>query len=493
MPQALLIGVAFPRGAYSGGDLGIPEDLPSPSRLHAAFVGAAAGGPWAVADDRILTADPADTLAVRWLEEQEPLGVSAPVTDPTTYSARRYRLRAAPNHPNETSFEPFSALDGPVRYAWPAPDADVAERLQRLAAEITHVGRADSTAIVTVDLDEIDLDASGYLVAVRGRGPGRVLRVARPGRFEALAASHAAALRPGRHPTGSAGRQAADLTVESAGDAATALRRFAATGSDSIWPFAEVWRVPIDGPLPTWTRRIDRRVAFAVAVHRGIVAAIGDDVPAFVTGREGTAPLQGAGHLAIHPTVLDPAEPPVMLLGVPPALPEADRAMLLEVLDNRPSVRVGNRTVRLLPPHTGSALPFWRNASDAMDTEVPIVLDAPGPPRKGRWTLDDAVLCSLGYALRRVLEHEGVTWESGWRFRRTLVDLLRDRGADARATRVLTQASSYVHRAREGDLMVAVHATVTLGELAGGRGGLLALGRARHLGGGLLRPQEQMA
>jgi hypothetical protein len=41
--------------------------------------------------------------------------------------------------------------------------------------------------------------------------------------------------------------------------------------------------------------------------------------------------------------------------------------------------------------------------------------------------------------------------------------------------------------------MVAVDARVTLGDLAPAPGGLLALGRARHLGGGLLVPVEDGA
>ena len=89
--------------------------------------------------------------------------------------------------------------------------------------------------------------------------------------------------------------------------------------------------------------------------------------------------------------------------------------------------------------------------------------------------------------MRGVLEAEGLTWGGGWAFRRTLVAQLREQGVDARARRVVAGAARYSHRAREGDLLVAVDAIVTLGELSGD-GGLLALGRSRHLGGGLLRP-----
>lgn len=105
--------------------------------------------------------------------------------------------------------------------------------------------------------------------------------------------------------------------------------------------------------------------------------------------------------------------------------------------------------------------------------------------------LAGALLCSGGYALRGRLEHDGVAWGMGWGFRRALVATLRERGVHARARPVLRRASRYVHRAREGDLLVAVHASVALGELSAGGGELLALGRARHLGGGLLRPDRE--
>jgi hypothetical protein len=119
---------------------------------------------------------------------------------------------------------------------------------------------------------------------------------------------------------------------------------------------------------------------------------------------------------------------------------------------------------------------------------VPLVLDAPGTPRHVPWTLADGVLCSLGYALRGPLEGAGVAWGTGWAFRRELVALLRDRGAKAGAVRVTSSASRFLHRGRDGDLVVAVHAVLELGELAGERRGFLALGRSRHLGGGLLHP-----
>ncbi|MGO9791183.1 MAG: type I-U CRISPR-associated protein Csb2 [Solirubrobacteraceae bacterium] len=488
MPAALVVRVSFPRAVYSGGELGTAEELPSPARVHAAFVSAAAGGPWGSVDGRVLVAGGHHERALRWLEENEPFGMIAPACRPTEYRARRYRLRAAINHPDETDFEPFSALDGPVSYAWPQADPEVLAALQTLALEITHVGRADSIAIVDVTADDVDPASAGFLAAAAGRGPGRALRVATAGRSAALAEAHRRASAPGPQTAGSTGKQAADVPTENIGDSRTVLRRFALARLAGSWPFAEIWRVPVDGGVPSWAMRTDRRVGVAVAVHRALVSAIGDDVPAFVTGRDGDQPLKGAGHLAVHVTAIMSGARPEVVLAIPCGVPEADRAALLSALAGGPTVRIGGRMKQLGLPTLEPALSFWPTSGDVMATEVPMVLDAPGTPRQGRWTLENAVLCSVGYALRGALEADGVQWGVGWEFRHALVAKLRERGVQARAQRVTGSASRFTHRAREGDLLVAVDATVRLGDLAYGGYGFLALGRARHLGGGLLRP-----
>lgn len=486
MAEALLVRVAFPRGAYSGGELGTPEELPSPARVHAALLAAAAGGPFATAEGHLLVANERHRSAVRWLEEQEPLGIVAPATRLNTYCAQRYRLRAAPNHPHDTPFEPLCALDGSVTYAWPAPSRAVVEGLSELAPEVTHVGRADSTAIVEIELGTLELEAPDVLARLSGRGPGRALRVPTSGRLDALEAAYVEALARGRH--GSGGAQAVDEQVEGAGERATALRRFARLPGNAPWPFAEAWRIPLEGQVPRWALRVDRRVTVAVAVHRAIVAAIGTDVPAFITGRDGDGPLRGAGHLAIHLTSESEDQCLEAVCALPVGVPEADRATLLDAVAARPTVRLGGRTVRLGTPRIGTAVPFWSRDTTELSTAVPMVLDTAGSPRRGRWTLEDGVICSVGYALRGVLEDDGVAWGTGWAFRQALVAELRARGVQARASRVAASASNFVHRAPPGDLLVAVGAVVTLGDLAPRGGGLLALGRARHLGGGLLRP-----
>lgn len=491
MESALFIEVGFTRNAYSGGDLGSPEEIPSPARVHSAFLAAAAGGPDATVSGRVLVATEEARNAVRWLEDHEPLGIKVPGMWTTHYGdAQRYRLRAAPApHLDRTSFEPFTALDGGVVYAWPAPGDDTVEALRAIAPEITHVGRADSIALVSVrTAREDDDDLSEFATAADGRGPGRVLRIAMPGRLDALEAAHADAHSKGRHDAGSAGKQASDHQIAGAAELATALRRFtAADHAGGPWPFAEAWRLPFDGDVPRWALNAERRVAFAVAVHRAVVRAIGNDVPPFVTGRDGDGPLRGPGHLAIHP-VDGRLGSPGVVLAMPTGVDESDRAALADALSNGLRVRFGKVDIRLGAPSPGPAAPFWSTDEPVLRTDVPLVLDNAGSPRHGFWTLDDAVLCSVGYALRGLLESEGWSWGTGWEARRALVDELRRRGAWARAARVTHAASRYAHRAPAGQLLVAADAVVGLGDLLPLPGPFLAIGRSRHLGGGLLVP-----
>lgn len=483
MPRALAIRLRFPRGAYSGGDLGTPEAVPSPARVHAAFAAAAAGGPYAAPDGRVLVAAARHRRALEWLESQAPFAVRLPRWRQTDYPVVRYRRRVGES-PDGTPFEPFSALDGPVSYFWPVPgETEIVDALRELAPEVEYVGRVESSVIASVAIEDVADDDPDCLVAASGRGPGQVLRAAAPGRLAALVDAHARASEPRGHHAGRPGKQTKDKPVETAGEQATALQRYMPPRRSLTWPFSEVWQVRVTPPLPRWAQTPQRRVGTAVAVHRALIAAIGHAVPDFITGRDGEGPRRGAGHLAIHVT-----EDHGLLLALPADVGEADRAVLLDALARSPGVRIGGKSHRLGLPTTGPAARFWRTESRAWRTEVPLVLDTAGPPRHGAWTLDDAVLCSVGYAIRAVLEGEGVEWGAGWAFRRRLVDELRSRGVAVQARRVTRRASRYVHRAREGDLLVAAHATVTPGSLAPDASGFLALGRARHLGGGLLRP-----
>jgi CRISPR-associated protein Csb2 len=318
------------------------------------------------------------------------------------------------------------------------------------------------------------------------------LRVARAGRTEALVQAHADAIRPGQHGKGSMGKQAPDQLVTGANPVAVEPCRFEPVGESYDWPYSELWAFDLMQWPPAGFPRL-RRVAAAVAVHRAIVRAIGEDVPSFVTGRVGAGPRRGAGHLAIHiarwPFSTSPWR---AYLAIPRDVSDADLAQLAAALE---------RPLRCGAPRSANAFTLGLpravelvardvDPGSVLTTDVPFVVEVNGGPRRGKWTLDDAAVCSVGFALRGVLEQRGVEWGTGWAFRSRLVSMLREEfGVEARTQRVTRGASAYVHRARESELVVAAHADVVLGDLALDVGaGFLAIGGARHLGGGLLVP-----
>lgn len=497
MPQALAISVTFPNGVYSGSDLGAAEDLPAPSRVHDAFVAAAAGGSWASPEGRVLVASEEHRAALVWLEENEPHALLVPRTVLNERRATRYRERSAPGIKNDTGFEPSAAINGPVVYLWPPAPADVIRALSEIATEVTHVGRADSIARVAVNLDDSDSEGE-RLERVQSRGPGRVMRLPARGRFDHLAESHRQASEPGPNRKGDLSKQAKDVQLAGAGTHSTRLARFApAALSDSDWPYEDIWVMPFreKADAARLLGNPDRRVYGAVAIHRALVKAIKEDVPSFVTGRDGDGPLRGAGHLAIQITKDPRSETLVALFGLPPGVSAADRGRLEAALARNLRVsfhgRGRVRGLTLTPARRMSALPFWPSSAPLLGTEVPMIIDAPGRPRQRSWTLEDAVTCSVGYAMRGVLERQGHEWGKGWAFRAALVNALREKyGVVARARRVSAPASRYAHRAGDGELLVAANAVIDLGTLAPHPGGFLAIGRSRHLGGGLLRPVE---
>ena len=498
MPPLLRIALDFPNG-YGGAAEGDPEPVPSFSRVHEALLGAAAGGPRAVVDGRVLEAIDEDREALAWLEDHEPLGLEVPPHRLSRPIPTRYRWRASPRDaprtgPSASPFESRSAILGSVAYYWPAPGATSVEALRAIAGEVTHVGRADSVVRVAVDVVDEPHGSEAYHAMAVGRGPGRVLSVPQPGRLAALEEAHREASRPGSHGTGPLGKQAPDHLVTGANVTDVLERRFVPAASGIDWPFAEVLLVNV-GAERTAGRLLSptRRIGAAVGIHRALVREIGTDVPPFVTGRDGSGPLRGAGHLAIHVLPDRESGRTVAALAVPTGVLAADRARLLAALDARPRARVpGLGHVTLGRPSWRSAHDYWdASEGSAARLQTPMVLDAPGVPRRAPWSLEDAVVASVGFAFRGVLERAGLEWGRGWGFRRSLVDRLRDEwGVDATARRVHRSASRYVHRAGPGDLLVAADARVELGRLASPRGGFVALGRARHLGGGLLVPQE---
>ncbi|MGH3835008.1 MAG: type I-G CRISPR-associated protein Csb2, partial [Pseudonocardiaceae bacterium] len=82
----------LPLGVYYGGvGDGEVDVLPSPARLHAALLCAAAQGPRACPDGELLAPCEDDAAALRWLERHPPDGVRLPTHTVNASAAIAYR------------------------------------------------------------------------------------------------------------------------------------------------------------------------------------------------------------------------------------------------------------------------------------------------------------------------------------------------------------------------------------------------------------------
>ena len=82
----------LPLGVYYGGvGDGEVDVLPSPARLHAALLCAAAQGPRALPRGELLAPCEEDAAALRWLEEHPPDGLRLPTHTVNTSPAVAYR------------------------------------------------------------------------------------------------------------------------------------------------------------------------------------------------------------------------------------------------------------------------------------------------------------------------------------------------------------------------------------------------------------------
>ena len=276
-----LLGVY--KGHVSSGQL---DPLPSPARLHAALVCAAAQGVRAVvAGDELRPCD-ADLEALRWLEANPPDGIAVPQTLPNDGAATAYRREGLVvkegRNPLSEKLTGKPAVTGVAvagRFAWTwdqAPPEPVAAALAALCAEVPYLGTSESPVRLAVGgraTHRLDREADLFT------GEGLDLPVAGHGRLDALAAAYREASVP---PTV---KSDAHRSSEK-----TAPPPVVTTGCDSA---------ATPGPSRRHRRprgrrcsvfRVDRaipaqlRVRYAVAVHRALIALLGDGAPAILTG-----------------------------------------------------------------------------------------------------------------------------------------------------------------------------------------------------------------
>ncbi len=502
--MAFAIVAEFPLGTYRGHRPdGALDEVPAPARLHAALLSAAASGVRAVERDGALHPAPADQAALEWLEAHPPDGLLLPPslrTEPRAETFRslglwqKWTVRSIPR-----DAEGAVALDGRLAWIWDQnPPDEVRDALAALCPEVAFLGTTESPVVLRVG--EATPSHRRDPKATLFRGIGTDLAIAQPGRTAALVAAYGKQL--------AAVRRAGDDAVKESGEeeqpppverAALATARYVVTAlPDRAAAVAPPWETALVLPLAA-TVPPASRVAWAVALHRAVVALIGDGAPRFVTGRYAAGDPRPPNRLAIQyvtrelPLAFALTEPAAFVLLVPPDADAQERRTLDRALRQLTQLRltqhrvvaIGGRAMQTLP-----ATAFW-NAPPADHRRVWVTVPAAIPesfPVRGRsWTLEDAVLLSVALLWRDALDGRG----HGRDWYARLASRARAHGVRvAHAHRLHAQRlERFVHRLPSGMVIQPYEATLTLGDLAGERT-VLAIGQSRHLGGGLLVPSD---
>jgi len=496
----------LPLGAYrartQGGHL---DPVPSPVRLHAALLCAAATGPRALAAGLDLCPNDDDLRTLQWLEHHPPDGVLVPRTAEVRSRIYGYRregtITAEGGQPARDkvvarAMVGLVAVEGAFAWTWQdRPPREICSSLDALCGDVAYLGNADTPVRMRVGqaqpthrrAPEADLFATAE---------GLDVDVPTAGRTEALTGAYAVSRTP---PT-----PRADGWTPS-GDAARSAD-FVETGRE---PARYLSLNPIDEPDGPWstvllagfgdagkTLRDSDHVGWATAVHRALIAVVGDEAPAVLTGTYLPGARRPANRVALQLLALDAVQAaglehqgPVLAVLLPTGAADADLATVTAAFTKLDRVTWG-RAVRLLRPLSArSARSFWPLASAPRQFEVRPAAVPDTRPLGRDWAIADAVALSLGFVLR---DRPGLTGVGrGDARHRDTAERVREAGLEVHAVeRVMDgDLSRYVHRIDSSRIVQPYRARLSLGGLLDDRT-LICVGQSRHLGGGLLVPVE---
>jgi CRISPR-associated protein Csb2 len=369
-----------------------------------------------------------------------------------------------------------------------------------LCEDVSCLGEADSPVLLTVDQvdtwepsHDLDTNQSGFPL------PGGV-RVRTPveGRVEELELQHREA-NPTRSPSKASDRHSWSVQPGSHQPATGAVRDFiyrpVAPATAIPWP--QVLLIDIDGDVDS-----TMSVPWSVAFHRAIAARLPEPAPSLITGVYPPGSQPPANRIAIHllpatPVTAQPLERPAFAILVPVDATSEDLAALQAALRGMRRIHSRLGQLRLLgEPRPVSARDFWcRPAAGYTRFHRPLPALVPEVRRQRsrdsrRWTLSDAAALSVAYVFRdrfrstlqrsdAHFEAVRVVAESGFAIHE--VHAIRDSRVDR-----------FAHKTPQGVVVQPYTGLVDLAGLAPPTA-LIALGQSRHLGGGLLFPEDLLA
>lgn len=504
MPFAIM--AHFPLGTYRahlGADAVDP--LPSPARLHAAFLAAAGSGVRAHEDGDVLTPSPDDRAALEWLDRNPPDELIVPHRKGSPREYIRFRstgqvLKEGGNWVPDKKIgdvpESQVALSGPLGWLWrEEPPADVAHSLSQIAPDVSHLGTAESPVCMRVvrDAHTPTTHVRDDDAVLWSAGPANLdLDTPAPGRTEALVTAYRTfnAPRRGKEAHGTTD----DIVRPPRVETHLEPRRYRPheRRNDNPEPWDRLLLISLKG------RRIppEARVFAAVRFHRALIATIGDGAPPLVTGHYERPGSRPANRLAIQ--FLDADMPSshvsnwdsTLALLIPRDAEDADVAIVEAAvrsmrgfdLSRRHHVRFGQYR-----PREVLAARFWdRAATTHVRTAVPALSDI-RPNSRPSWSVADAVALGVGLVWRDHIAPPG----RGPQWMRRVADLVLDAGLAVHSVEWVrgSRPGRYAHRVHPDAVVAPFHARLSLPDFADAAA-LVAIGQNRHLGGGLLVPVE---
>lgn len=492
----------FPLGVYYGHRPDRTRDpVPSPARLHAALLNAAAQGTRAEVDKDDLTPSASSLEALRWLERNPPDGLFQPdsVVASTDTSRFIYREVSSINKKRRTEQRRVSdgvAVASGIGYRWDDVPNDVAETLAGLAEDVSCLGEAHSVVVLergdfTPNL-ELDSDQSPF------EAGGHFREVPMPGRTDELIASHLAANKRKR-PAVSADKPA---TSEEPRPSPVTRRnltdlryRWAAEVRTIDAPWVEARLFTLDREIPARLR-----VELCIAMHRALIAVIPGSVSPLITGKyldnsvERLPNRLAIQYLPPQISALFGVDKPAIALFVPRGALAGDIEQMSHA--SRITKLWSRRLGKIYLADPGVVIPgdrFWPAPRTGMVrrwTPLTPVIPETRPVRtqagEGPWLLADSGLLSLGFVWRDTLDAPG----RGQELYRGLRDRVRESGASVSGAHTVGgRTSDYVHRTSDSVTVRAWTGEFDLGTLTDDRT-VAMVGQSRHLGGGLLVPHD---
>ncbi|GGO01146.1 type I-G CRISPR-associated protein Csb2 [Nocardia rhizosphaerihabitans] len=495
----------YPLRTYRGSRPdGTVDRMPSVARLYSALLAAAGFGPRATVGESGWGPCEIDAQALRWLENNPPTSVSIPPIHITTGTAIAYRNDGTIGKVAGRKVirkigkqDSVVAVDGEFVWSWSqAPPHHVASALRELCSDVSHLGTADSPVLLDVTqkapaaTHELDPDADLFAL-----DPGHDVDIPTPGRLDELAAAHLVE-RTGRVGSDKAGtdERSTSRPLPTGNVRSGRYRAIRRRIADVPWP--EVLVVPL-------SRRVaDKdRVRVAVAAHRTLIKILDRDSPPILTGDYPDDASRPSNRVALQ--IIDGQ--------APTAFNNGGRSSLAVMIPSgaRPAdivaVRRAVSRLRILRPAGKGGLPIevcgpvdviggdqiWREPESGT-IRLWRTDPAAAPDTRGYrgWTFTHAVLLSLGYIWQGTRQIGAVSGTGAERAN-ALVNATNAAGAVVLSAESLADSKvhNYVHKMNRNAVVRPYRAVLALGDLCPPRT-LIALGQSRHLGGGLLVPED---